>query len=185
MHDIHRAFLQNLLSASALSEKDALALLTALVKAYNREVRDSPYRHYAAAAVTKATVDDCISVLNKELDFFALKITKAHCAADNAFHYGIVNLSNDEHAKKATSLTPQQVAYFSRVKAAIEEAGEQGGSIERMQAENLNQGLQLDHGSTSRALNHLITQKWLLKKSDDDDELLLGPRSVLQMQYAS
>jgi hypothetical protein len=79
------------------------------------------------------------------------------------------------------------VAYFSRVKAAIEEAGdgEQGGSIERMQAENLNQGLQLDHGSTSRALNHLITQKWLLKKSDDDDELLLGPRSVLQMQYAS
>lgn len=194
MHDFHRSFLQHLFGASALSEPEAIRQFGVLAKEYATDLRTTPFRHYANhASVTKTTVDECVAVINGELDFFALKVTKTHCAADGVFYYGVVNLSNDEHAQKATSLTPSQVAFFAKVKAAIMDAGEgeaQGGAIERMQAENLVQGIpQLDHGTATRTLQHLIDHRWLLESrktgTDGDDEFRLGPRSALQMQYDS
>jgi hypothetical protein len=191
MHDLHRLMLQHLMAAGAIGEDDLLDLTQSLVRGYARDLGNSPYRKYNDGRLSKASVDECVSVLNKELEFFALKVAKAHFAVDKKFYYGVVNLVNDEAAQKASSFSPPQVALFSKVKGAIQEAqrGDQPGSVDCMAAENLGRtlgvGVALDAGQSEEAIRKLVESKWLSHVQDGDDVYQLGPRSILNAQYGS
>lgn len=190
--DLHRALLQRLMAAGALSDKAMLALLRELVDFYQPELaKSSRHRGYMRATVNAATVDECVAAINKELEFFAMKIAKAHYAAEGCFHYALVNLQKDDLAQKAHSFTPAQLALFTKIRAEIEEddGDEAGtGAIQAIVADNLRQKLgsglpAMDMAVCTATIEKLVADKWLKEANDGDDVLLMGPRSVIQAQY--
>ncbi|KAG8467245.1 hypothetical protein KFE25_000561 [Diacronema lutheri] len=192
VHDMHRAMLQSLLGAGEVSEDEMLALTRQLVDIYRADLATSRYRRYTSAAVNGAMVDDCVNEINHQLEFLALKVAKAHCASDGAFHYALVNLVHDDHANKGHTFMPAQIALFAKVRDEIEQ-NEEGAaatgvaSIDVMGAENLRldlgQGLKMDDALYQTTIEKLIAQRWLEVGGDDESEIRLGPRSVLQAQY--
>ncbi|KAJ1624518.1 Non-structural maintenance of chromosomes element 1 [Pavlovales sp. CCMP2436] len=191
MHDLHRQLLQHLMAAGAIGEDELLQLMKSLVQGYAHDLgNDSRYSKYIRPGTSKASVDECVTVLNKELEFFSLKVVKAHSVAEKKFYYGVVNLVNDEAAQKATSFSASQVVLFSKVKGLIQEAqvGDHPGSIDCMAAENARQTIgtgvpAIDASAAEEAIRKLVEQKWLSLVQDGDDVYQLGPRSILNAQY--
>lgn len=187
MHDLHRAFLQHLLDVGSVSETQGVGLLDELIRAHREGLEASAHRGYVAAQVDRRVLDKLTSEVNSELEFFRLKVSRAHCAADGKFHYGLVNLEDDEHACKGHSFTPAQIAFFAKIREEIA-AGEGSGqeaTIDWMDALNFRTKLEstytLDAGDAEHTLKKLMSENWLTAVGED--EIGLGPRSVLQMQY--
>lgn len=191
LHDLHRSLLQRLMHAGALSEKAALALLRDLVEFYQPQLaKVGRYKSYTRSSVSAATVEECVSAINKELEFFAMKVAKAHHAAERTFYYALVNLQHDDLALKAHTFSPAQVDFFAKMRAAIEaEEGDDAGlgSITTTDATNvrlqLAKELSLDANAATATLEKLLDAKWLQVGNDGDDVLILGPRAVIQAQF--
>lgn len=184
MKDVHRALVQRLMTAGALTEDQLLSAYGDLMRGYGEQL---------SGALNRAALDKAISVVNTQLDFFSLKVARAHCAADGKFYYGLVNLRHDELAQKGTPLTEAQVLFFQRVKEELvdRQKRQEGESIPWMEAENMRLELankqKLSSDEANQTLETLVEQMWLHKGVADgeEDDLLLGPRSILQLQYAA
>jgi hypothetical protein len=184
---LHIELLQTVKARGAVSEAEMLTLLRELVQLRTRELASSSFKRYTASGgVTKREVEECVSLINKEIEWTQFKLAKAHSAGDNTFYYGLVNLSNDVHAQKSHTFTQSQVALFNRVKEQLADDGSgELTSIGWLDAENLRLGLSgMDGDNSSHTLRKLVAQKWLATVGDDEDpDLVLGPRSALMMQY--
>ncbi|XP_065062340.1 non-structural maintenance of chromosomes element 1 homolog [Rhopilema esculentum] len=163
--DSHRYFLQWFVAQSLTTERNARQLHEKACNKYDV--------HYDADSFSAF-----ISIINKNLKPIFMEIRHGKSEDDGTSYYALVNCSEDEHSKLATSFTANEIAFFKRVLESIVSSDD--GYLPSMTLVNLGSELdvKISASASESLLTKLVEEKWL---TEIDGDFSLGPRTLIEL----
>lgn len=165
MNDSHRLFLQCFIAKPFMSEEDTKNAYTKSAQAF--QGNDDP-----------ENFDRFVNVTNKALRPLFLEIRKGVSEDDGKQYYGLVNGSEDQISKFATSYTAHDVEFFRKVMDLVVQS--EDGTVTSVEllhgAHDLEKAMAASQAE--KLLGLWVKDKWL---SESVGNYWLGPRAVLEL----
>ncbi|XP_028417117.1 non-structural maintenance of chromosomes element 1 homolog isoform X2 [Dendronephthya gigantea] len=166
MQKSHRLYLQCFMARPFMSEKEAKESYSSCVEVFQDNFDPANFQR-------------CINTINNALQPLFLEIRKGVSEDDGKYYYGLVNSSEDQISKLATSYTAHDVEYFRKVLDTFVQSDDgTATSVELLHgAADLQKSMSASHAE--KLLNMWVKGKWLSQSLGD---YWLGPRAVLELQ---
>ncbi|XP_046863797.1 non-structural maintenance of chromosomes element 1 homolog [Xenia sp. Carnegie-2017] len=171
MQDIHRLFLQCLISTPFMSEAETKASYSRCVQLFNEGEVEGNF--------DLEGFENCIRSINSGVRSLFLEVRKGVSEDDGTYYYGLVNNSEDQIARLATNYSPHDIDFFRKVLDTLVQS--EDGTAESVHllhaAADLPKSISVSNAEN--LLDMWVKDKWLSKSSGS---YWLGPRAYLELQ---
>ncbi|XP_068178217.1 non-structural maintenance of chromosomes element 1 homolog isoform X1 [Antennarius striatus] len=167
MTDLHRRFLQTMMSTGVTDERGAMELYKCCCGT-------------SSSPITPDKFNDFIDTINSKLQPLFIQIRKGTSEDDGRQYYALVNMAETDVTRMSSDYADNELELFRKVLDLI--VGSENGSASSSDILNSTDSMtmkKLKKSETQNLLNRLVRDKWL---NEEHGEYTLSTRCIIEME---